>query len=79
MCIICNCGDIGDEFLCEFGRARASMKSAANWMLKCSQVAKTPEQRKSYDATYKRMVRLMSDWNRLEQQREHSAATEPRR
>lgn len=47
-------------------------------MLKCSQTAPDPAVRKRYDATYKRMVRLMRDWNALEESRENtkSLATE---
>lgn len=70
MCIVCNCGDTGGEFLCEFARAQAAMKSAAQKMLECSKVATTPEQRWRYDATYKRMVKLIRQWNGLEQFRE---------
>lgn len=36
MCIICNCGDKGHEFLCAFSQSRAAMKKAAEMMLACS-------------------------------------------
>lgn len=77
MCIICNCGDTGDEFLSEFARAQASMKSATARMLECSKVAATPLQRKGYDAAHKKMVRLSAEWNQIEQEREHARTSPP--
>lgn len=73
MCIICNMPDFdksGDEFLVAFDDARQRMREATEAMLRCSKVANTLEARERYDATHKRMKRLMADWNRLEQERE---------
>lgn len=70
MCIICNCGDDGDEFLSAFASARIEMKRAKEAMLKCSQVATTTSDRAKYDTTHKAMARLIREWNRLEESRE---------
>jgi hypothetical protein len=80
MCIVCNCGDFGGEFVCAFTAAQSYMKAAADAMLKCSQVAirldKQPdyEQRRQYDAAHKQIVRVMREWNKIEHQREHHSA-----
>ncbi len=75
MCIICNMPDFkhepADRFLSTFEMSRRSMKAAAEAMLECSKVANTPEARKRYDATYKKMVRQIREWNKLEEKREH--------
>lgn len=70
MCIICNCGDTGDAFLLAHTGAANRMKLAAEAMLKCAMIAPTPEQRRQYDRTHKKIVRQLRDWNRLEQERE---------
>ena len=71
MCIICNCGDDGDNFLWEYQLSRDAMNKAKEAMLKCMSAArqKNPKSRK-YDATHKAMVRLIREWNRLEETRE---------
>lgn len=73
MCIICNAGDAGMLFLNEYAHARHHMKRAADAMLLCSATKpglKRIDQRKQYNKTHKRMVRLIREWNRLEQFRE---------
>ena len=71
MCIICNCGDEGDEFLYAFELSRDAMGNAKEAMLKCTKTAKTQQDRARYDAVHKAMVRLTHAWNRLEERREH--------
>ena len=77
MCIICNCNKAGDTFLHEHFVAARSMKNAAAAMLICSQTSnskfepdRAAENRKRYDKTHKKMVKLIRAWNRLEQERE---------
>lgn len=70
MCIVCNCGDAAFPYLDAFAAASAHMERAATAMLDCAKVAKTPEQRKQYDATHKAMVRLKREWHKLEHTRE---------
>lgn len=78
MCIICECYCMNsasmhtaEMFLSEFERSRQAMKSAADIMLQVSKIAVTPEGRKQYDRTHKIMVKLIRQWNVLEQSREH--------
>jgi len=71
MCIICNCGDDGDNFLYEYEVARGKMKKAREAMLKCSQVATDEESRKRYKATYNKMASIIKDWNSIEEFREN--------
>ncbi len=70
MCIICRCGDDGNRALDAFALSRTAMQRAAVAMKICS--ATDP----GYDATHKKMVKLMREWNRLEESREsgHSVA-----
>lgn len=73
MCIICNCGDNhkeADIFLGSFERARNAMRRAVDAMKVVSTVATTKDDRKRYDRTHKKMVRILRDWNRIEQERE---------
>lgn len=70
MCIICECADAGESFLDAYDTTRRYLKRATQLMLDCSKVAVTPEARKAYDATHKRMRRLMRDLNRIEHTRE---------
>jgi hypothetical protein len=70
MCIICNCGDDGDEFLLAFERARSGMKASKVAMLKCSQVAADVATQARYDAMHKKIARLLREWNAIEQERE---------
>lgn len=78
MCIYCNMGpEISDKdpagaFLDDFVRSQASMERAAKAMLVCSRLAPDPKVRRQYDRTHKRMVRMIRDWNRLEQFRERA-------
>jgi hypothetical protein len=71
MCIICNCGDDGDSFLTAFLNSQRAMRNAQDWMRRCSTHAVDAESRKRYDATHKRMVKLMREWNALEEFREN--------
>jgi hypothetical protein len=77
MCIICNAktSDFAVEFLSQFDRSRSAMQSAATAMLECSRNAATPDSKKRYDMTHKAMMRLIRDWNRLEQVREAGRST----
>ena len=78
MCIICamevtaDLKDINtaEDFLSAFLRARVNMQESARLMKLCSKVAIRPETRKQYDKTHKKMVRLIREWNKLEQFRE---------
>ena len=72
MCIICECGtsDASEEYLMSHEKTKLEMRKAAKAMLECSKVAITKEGRKSYDNTHKKMVKLIRDWNRIEQERE---------
>ena len=72
VCILCNCGETGDDFLTSFASSRHKMEQAKNAMLACSKVAKDQDQRKRYDHIHKEMVRLIREWNRLEEAREVS-------
>ena len=77
MCIICNCGDDGARFLEAFARSRTSMKDAHDAMLQCSKEVDDPEKRARYDSMYKRMARIISEWNAIEHERERKPQ-EPR-
>lgn len=70
MCIICNCSDDGDEFLLAFLKAQRAMKEAKDAMLKCSKSSVDKTAAKQYDRVHKEMVRLIKEWNRLEEKRE---------
>lgn len=79
MCIICNCGNTGDEFLSEFIAARSALERASALMLECSKTATRPtnndpffEARAKYDSIHKKMVKILRDWNRIEHEREWS-------
>lgn len=81
MCIICNMRgreDVATEFLSAYDIAREAMKQAKHAMYVCSKDAVTPEARAAYDASHKTIVRLVNEWNKLEQSREpkHRAVTE---
>ena len=65
MCIICNCGADGENFLASFSLSRDAMKKAKDEMMKCSSVDRR------YDAIHKKMVRLIKEWNSIEQEREN--------
>lgn len=71
MVILCNADEAAAErYLIEDQDARRHMRAAADAMLECSKTAKDAETAARYDAAHKKMVRLMRDWNRLEQERE---------
>lgn len=71
MCIICNCGSgDGDDFLVTFESARIAMNQAKEAMLKCSKTATSEEAKDRYDATHKKMAKLIREWNKLEEFRE---------
>jgi len=79
MCIICNCTKGGSaeeevanmmkacDFLDSFEVARSSMRRAAGLIHTLSKIDRR------YDRTHKRMIRLIRDWNRIEQEREASS------
>lgn len=80
MCIICNMKgreDVAEEFLSAYMTAQVAMKKAKHAMFICSEEAVTPEARVSYDAAHKAIVRLVNEWNKIEQRREpkHEAPT----
>lgn len=75
MCMICNTSDeagslVAIRTLGEIELSRRAMAEAASSMLEMSKIAATPEARRQYDRSYKRMRRLMRDWNRIEHERE---------
>jgi hypothetical protein len=75
MCIICNTPPYNteaDSFLTHYSRSRSAMKASALLLKQCSAIALTPEVRKQYDKTHKKMVRLIREWNKLEQMRERA-------
>lgn len=76
MCIVCNCDGpsdtTGSDFLTTFDNSRRAMSATADAMLKCSQVAFTPEAQQRYDRTHKKMVKLIREWNKLEELRENA-------
>jgi len=83
MCIICHCGDEGDDFLTEFARTSAAMARAKQSMLKCSHTAVDPvtkapdlKARAAYDKTHKKIARMLREWNSIEQEREHRHTVE---
>ena len=79
MCIICNCKEYSkapDEFISAFESSRASMKKACDSMKRVSEEAISEEHAKRYDRTHKKMVRLLRDWNRIEQERESNTRQE---
>lgn len=66
MCIVC----ISEDFLHHFSLAHREMKKATQAMLKVSQNSYTPELAKNYDKVHKKMLRVMKQWARIEQERE---------
>lgn len=72
MCIICNTKDhqTGDAFLFAFDSSRRAMALSAKAMLACSEDAIGAESRERYARVHKQMVRLIREWNRIEQTRE---------
>lgn len=70
MCIVCKCGDAGEEFLFEFAKAQSSMKSAGTAMLRCAESAKEVNAKRQYSMIHKKMVRILREWNAIEHERE---------
>ena len=69
MCIVCNVGyELADPCLEWHGKAREAMRKAADAFLAASAADRR------YDSTHKAMVRLIREWNRLEQTREHAVS-----
>jgi hypothetical protein len=64
-----------EAFLCEFARAREHMKKAADALLQVRELPKSEPDKKRYDRAHKRVVRLIRDWNRIEQEREAEAVS----
>ncbi len=78
MCIICEMDDMvsietAGKFLTAFDKSRGEMRQSAELMLECAKSAVADDTRKRYDRTHKRMVKLMREWNQLEEFREHCA------
>lgn len=75
MCIICNLEDPSagldeaDRFLKRFAEASKAMKAAAAELDAVTKLVREPH-RSRYKQTHHKMVRLMREWNRLEQERE---------
>ncbi len=78
MCILCNMGHDdnalkeADEFLCAFAIASQKMKLAVKQMETVAIVC-PPKYRSQYDAAHKTMVRILREWNRIENLREYPA------
>lgn len=76
MCIVCNCTTSeasfwqADKFLSDYRKAQEAMRAATEAMLAVSQLDIAPEHRERYDRTHKQMLRVMRDWNKIEQMRE---------
>lgn len=71
MCIICNAGvDAGTEALDHFASSRPAMRRATDAMLGARNATTDATAKAHYDRTHKAMVRLMREWNRLEESRE---------
>lgn len=73
MCIICDMTkkggvDAANEFLTQFSNAQNCMQRATIAMLEVRHNANS-EDRKRYDRTHKKMVRLLREWNRIEHER----------
>lgn len=81
MCIICNAGEDALEahvYLHEHDMARRAMKKAAAAMLAVSKSAPDAADRKRYDRTHKKLVRILRDWNSIEHGRERGGTAHPR-
>lgn len=77
MCIICNTGLLGVEFLEAFTESQTAMKLAADKLLiasKSTHISK--DLRKRYDQEHKKMVRLIRTWNSIEHSRERPHISE---
>ncbi len=78
MCILCNmCPDdnarhAADLFLGAFAIASQKMKLAVEQMRVVAAMC-PPAHMSRYDAAHKAMVRILRDWNRIEETREHPA------
>jgi hypothetical protein len=73
MCIVCECGEVGLDFLSKFEKSRYEMKEAKAAMLKCVESTADKEVKKCYSVIHKKMVKLLKEWNRLEELRSHNA------
>lgn len=71
MCIVCNVGTRGSDFVDAYSSAQNAMKKATDVMLSC------PVKDKRYDKIHKSMVRLCVEWNKIEHQREIDANEKP--
>ncbi len=78
MCILCNMGHDANArceanfFLGDFAGASKKMKLAVEQMRVVARAC-PPSHRGQYDAAHKAMVRILRDWNRIEETREHPA------
>jgi hypothetical protein len=59
-----------EAFLFEFRHAQEHMKKSAAALLDVRALPADKAARKRYDRAHKKMVRLIRDWNRIEQERE---------
>jgi hypothetical protein len=71
MCIICNVGYEADKFLTPYDRARSEMRHAIDGMEAVIRAAPSREMQNRYKRAHHKMVRLLRDWNRIEQEREN--------
>ena len=78
MCILCNMGQDksawaeADKFLGNFADASRAMRQAVEQMRVVVGVCPSGHM-SQYDAAHKAMVRILRDWNRVEETREHPA------
>ena len=74
-CIVCNCDNMGLDFLSEFSKAQNNMRLASRLMFACSKVAEDEETKKRYDKAHKKMVKIIKEWNKIEHEREAQDGT----
>ncbi len=68
MCIICEAGYEGDDFIAAFERTRKAMQETEAAMLKITQMS--PDLKAKYDHAHKALVRARKVYNRIESIRE---------
>lgn len=73
MCIFCNVGYDADKFLTPYHRARMQMREAIVGMEAVIRAAPDRAVQGRYKRAHHKMVRLLRDWNRIEQERENGA------
>lgn len=72
MCIVCNAGDDGLEFVEKFAHASKTMSQATAAMLRCATVhgGISVEQQRRYGEIHREMVKMVRAWNDIEHRRE---------